>query len=153
MGQSIRRARSTGSDTTPGALRLHPHEQLVRRFCETRARFNTAERGDQITAPRAPDIAWHVPGRTPIAGEYRGKEAVLDYFASRGDTDQRSSQVAIQRLLADHEFVTVLAGGQAKIGGTVREWKTLGIHWIVANRIAECWLLPFDQGAFDEIWS
>jgi hypothetical protein len=92
------------------------------------------------------------PGRTPIAGEYRGKEAALDYLASRGDKDQQS-RVAIHRLLADHEFVMLLAGGQAKIGGTVRELKTLGIHWIVANRIAESWLLPFDQGAFDEIWS
>jgi hypothetical protein len=32
-------------------------------------------------------------------------------------------------VLADHEFVMLLAGGQAKIGGTVRKWKTLGIYW------------------------
>jgi hypothetical protein len=35
----------------------------------------------------------------------------------------------------------------------VREWETVGVYRIADGRIAECWLVPFDQGAFDEIWA
>ena len=31
----------------------------------------------------AEDIVWHVPGSSPIAGDYRGRDAVLDYFRTR----------------------------------------------------------------------
>jgi ketosteroid isomerase-like protein len=35
----------------------------------------------------AEDVVWHVPGTSPIAGDYRGREAVTGYWrerASRG---------------------------------------------------------------------
>ena len=31
----------------------------------------------------AEDIVWHVPGTSPIAGDYRGREAVMEYFRTR----------------------------------------------------------------------
>jgi hypothetical protein len=31
----------------------------------------------------AQDVIWHVPGTSPIAGEYRGREAVIGYFFLR----------------------------------------------------------------------
>ena len=99
------------------------------------------------------DIAWHVPGRNAIAGDYRGKEAVLDYFARRRDLALRSFRVEIRHVLADDELVVQLAGGRAEIAGETREWETVGVYRIADGRIAECWLIPFDQYEFDEIWS
>lgn len=31
------------------------------------------------------DVAWHVPGRNTIAGDYRGTDAVLAYCTRRGE--------------------------------------------------------------------
>jgi ketosteroid isomerase-like protein len=28
----------------------------------------------------ADDVVWHVPGTSPIAGDYRGRQAVIGYF-------------------------------------------------------------------------
>jgi ketosteroid isomerase-like protein len=48
--------------------------------------------------------------------------------------------------------VVQLAGGQAVRDGREVTWETVGVFRVYAGRIAECWLIPFDQAAFDEIW-
>ncbi len=48
--------------------------------------------------------------------------------------------------------VVQLAGGTALIGGQPRAWETVGVHRVAGGKIAACWLLPFNQNAFDEIW-
>src|SRR2546423_15587108 len=42
--------------------------------------------GGDLEAARellAEDVVWHVPGSSPIAGDYRGREAVIGYFRLR----------------------------------------------------------------------
>jgi hypothetical protein len=45
-----------------------------------------------------------------------------------------------------------LAAGSARFAGKPVAWETVGVYGIREDKIAECWLLPFDQHAFDEIW-
>jgi ketosteroid isomerase-like protein len=133
---------------------MHANEKLLRCFYEAQARFYEGETGaEAVEALLGDDIVWHVPGRNAIAGDYRGKQAVLDYFARRRDKAGGSLRVVIHRVLADDEFALQLAGGRAELRGAVREWETVGVYRIADGRIAECWLLPFDQREFDEIWS
>jgi ketosteroid isomerase-like protein len=102
----------------------------------------------------APDIAWHVPGRNDIAGDYRGFEAVLGYFARRRDLAQRSFRMHPgDVLVGDGDHVAVLTDGTAEIDGVERRWSTVGLYRLDGNRVAECWLLPLDPAAFDEIWT
>ena len=70
------------------------------------------------------DIAWTVPGRSPVAGQYHGIDEVLGYFARRRDLAAGTFRM---------HRADVLAGDGA--------------------RIAACWLLPLDPAAFDEAWS
>ena len=37
-------------------------------------------------------------------------------------------------------------------GGT-SAWEIVGVFRIADGKIAECWVLPYDQYSFDEIWS
>jgi hypothetical protein len=46
-----------------------------------------------------------------------------------------------------------LAGGRGLREGREVSWETVGVFRVVDGRIAECWLVPFDQAVFDEIWS
>ena len=39
--------------------------------------------GGQLGELLADDVVWHVPGTRPIAGDYRGPDAVLGYFRVR----------------------------------------------------------------------
>jgi hypothetical protein len=36
--------------------------------------------------------------------------------------------------------------------GNELSWETVGVFRVEDDRVAECWLVPFDQYAFDEIW-
>jgi ketosteroid isomerase-like protein len=133
---------------------VHPNETLVRDFYEVQGRYYTGEASaEAVEALLSDDIAWHVPGRNAIAGDYHGKREVLDYFRRRRDKARRSLRIMVRRTLADEEFVMQLAAGRVQLGGAVREWETVGVYRIADERIAECWLVPFDQYAFDEIWS
>jgi ketosteroid isomerase-like protein len=37
--------------------------------------------------------------------------------------------------------------------GEPSEWDTVAVFRIADGKIAECWVLPYDQYSFDEIWS
>jgi predicted SnoaL-like aldol condensation-catalyzing enzyme len=49
--------------------------------------------------------------------------------------------------------VVQLADGQLERDGQLRSWQTVGVFRIADGKIAECWLVPFDQYRFDELWS
>ena len=55
----------------------HPNVRTVREG------FEALDRGDMnwMTEHMADDIVWHVGGKSKVAGEHRGKEAVMDLFA------------------------------------------------------------------------
>jgi ketosteroid isomerase-like protein len=132
---------------------MHPSEKLIHDFHALQGRIYAGEaEADAVATLLTDDIIWHVPGRSAIAGEYRGRERVLEYFARRRDKAHGSLRIQVRHTLADDEFVMQLAGGSARFDGNPLAWETVGVYRIREGKIAECWLLPFDQHAFDEIW-
>jgi ketosteroid isomerase-like protein len=126
---------------------------VLERFYAIQRRFYAGEdAGADLRALLADDVVWHVPGRSAIAGEYRGLEQVLAYFAVRREIADKTFRITSRGALADSDRVVHFADGEALIGGELRRWRTVGIFNISDGLIAECWLLPFDQYQFDEIW-
>jgi ketosteroid isomerase-like protein len=99
------------------------------------------------------DVVWHVPGRSAIAGDYRGRDQVLRYFVTRRDLARATFRIVVRGVLADDERAVILAGGRVQRDGESSVWETVGVFRIVNGKIAECWVLPYDQYSFDEIWS
>jgi 2'-5' RNA ligase len=108
---------------------------------------------DELRAWLVDDVVWHVPGRSRIAGEHRGVDAVLSYFALRRRMTDETFRVSVHGAAAIGDRVVQLAGGSAARDGRPVHWETVGVFRVVAGRIAECWLVPFDLDAFDRIWS
>ena len=101
-----------------------------------------------------PDIEWHVPGRNAIAGDYRGVEQVMAYFARRRDHAARTFRMHPgDVLVGEGDRVAVLTDGSATIAGREERWSTVGLYRFAEGRIAGCWLLPLDPTAFDRIWA
>lgn len=100
------------------------------------------------------DIVWHVPGSSPIAGDYHGIDDVFGYFIRRRGIAGNTMQMHPGELLVgDGERVAAVTDGTATIGGVRRRWSTVGLYRIVDGRVAECWLLPLDPVTFDLAWS
>jgi hypothetical protein len=57
----------------------HPNEDLIRQG------YDAFGRGDMDTlrALFDPDIVWHAPGRSQLAGDHQGVDAVLGYSSTR----------------------------------------------------------------------
>jgi uncharacterized protein len=94
-----------------------------------------------------------VSGRSPIAGHYHGHQEVLGYFGARRAHAKATFRVLPRAILADDEQAVHLADGQLERDGQLRTSQTVGVFRIAGGKIAECWLVPFDQYLFDELWS
>lgn len=128
--------------------------EVVERFYALQRRFYAGEDvGAAMRELLAADVEWHVPGRSPIAGDHHGHDEVLAYFARRRDRAERTFRVTPVATLTEGERVVQLADGEALIAGKTRRWRTAGIYRVVDGRIAECRLVPFDLYEFDAIWS
>ena len=133
---------------------MHPNARLLEAFYQAQAAFYAG--GDDTATLRgllADDVAWHVPGRSRIAGHYHGHQEVLGYFAARRAHAKATFRVLPRAILADDQRAVQFADGRVELHGQVRAWQTVGVFRIAEGKIAECWLLPFDPYLFDEIWS
>jgi ketosteroid isomerase-like protein len=128
--------------------------RLLARLHEAQGAFYAGGPDEPLRAMLTDDVEWTVPGHNAIAGEYRGIDEVMAYFARRRDLAARSFRMHPGDLLTgDGDRVAVLTDGTATIGGVEHRWSTVGLYRLREGRVAACWLLPLDQAAFDVIWS
>jgi ketosteroid isomerase-like protein len=126
---------------------------LVRRFHGVQAAFYGGGPIEPLIGFLAEDIRWHVPGRNAIAGDYAGRDEVLAYFEHRRRLARATFRLSVRDVVAAGERVFQLVGGTVERSGERRSWETVGVLRVTRGRIHECWLLPFDQYVFDEVWS
>ena len=131
----------------------HPHAQLIRDFHDRQNRFYAGGEQGPVAAMLTDDVTWHVPGGSAIAGDYRGRDEVLRYFARRRELSDATFRIDVRGVLADDKRTVILAGGAVEHDDETSTWGTVSIFRLAEGRIAECWMVPHDQHAFDEIWS
>ena len=131
----------------------HPNARLILDFHDRQNRFYAGGEQEPAGALLAEDVVWHVPGRSALAGNHRGRDDVLRYFARRRELARATFRIAVRGVLADDERAVIFAGGEVRRDGGTSEWETVGVFRIVEGKIAECWVLPCDQYRFDEIWA
>jgi YbgC/YbaW family acyl-CoA thioester hydrolase len=101
----------------------------------------------------AEGVVWHVPGTSPIAGDYRGREAVAGYFRLRRELAGGSLHIATGNEAHHDEALVQLADGRASLGGREMVWRTAGVYRVAEGAIAEAWLVPLDLEYFDQAWA
>jgi hypothetical protein len=106
-----------------------------------------------VTELLAEDVIWHVPGTSPIAGEYCGREAVIGYFRRRRELAGGAIEISKEGEAHHSEALVQLADGRARLGGDDVVWRTAGVYRVTGGRIAEAWLVPLDSEHFDRVWS
>jgi 2'-5' RNA ligase len=127
---------------------------VVRRFHAMQASVYAGEAATGVLREiLSDDVVWHVPGASAVAGEHRGVDAVLGYLDKRRRMTDSTFRVTVHGAAMIAGRVVQLAGGRASRFGREVLWETVGVFRVADGRITECWLVPFDQAAFDEIWS
>jgi uncharacterized protein len=101
----------------------------------------------------AEDVIWHVPGHSPIAGDYRGRQAVVSYFRLRRELAGGEITIHKRGEVHHEQALAQLADGRAALGGEEVVWRTAGVYRVAGGRVAEAWLVPLDLKHFDRVWS
>jgi len=110
---------------------------------------------DPVLELLAPDIVWHVPGASPIAGSHRGLAQVVEYFEMRRHLADATMRMQPGEVVSEGDALAQFVTGTAVLDGEQVSWKTIGVYCadLERGRIREVWLIPLDSEVFDRIWT
>ncbi len=127
----------------------HPNAALIREAYDAFAGGDLS----RVLGVLADDVTWHVPGRSPLSGEHKGHQGVLDFFGRCQELSGGTLRVAADEILAEGDRVVVLSTVSAERHGQF--WSSPEIHvWRVADgRATEFREFQGDQQTEDEFWA
>jgi len=127
----------------------HPNATLVRKGYEAFAKGDVAA----LTQLFSEALVWHVPGRSPISGEYRGRDAVFALFARTAQLSGGTFRVDLHDVLANDEHTVALVRESASRQGKQLDSRETHIFHISNGKVTEFWGFSEDQRIQDEFWS
>src|SRR5262245_59854873 len=98
----------------------------------------------------ADDVVYHFPGRGPVAGSYRGPDAVLGLFVAFTGLFDGPTEMSSHDIVASEAHVVHLATYTGLRAGRRLRWNAVRLYHVDADRISEIWLMIGDVYAFDE---
>lgn len=102
----------------------------------------------------ADDVTYHIPGRNPTSGDYRGGEAVLDLWNRQKQLlGGRMYRVRTYDMAASDEHVIMLAEVTAQRDDVIYTYRTANVYRVVDGKIVEAWPYISDLYAFDAVYS
>jgi ketosteroid isomerase-like protein len=128
----------------------HPNEDLVR---EGFAAFGRGDMDALRNQYWTNDIRYHVPGRSPLAGDYEGPEQVIQAFARLFELTGGTFSFELHDVLANDEHVVALLSTRAeRAGKQLTDNLTTTFH-IRDGKVSEAWNQSTDLYAVDEFYS
>jgi predicted pyridoxine 5'-phosphate oxidase superfamily flavin-nucleotide-binding protein/ketosteroid isomerase-like protein len=149
----LRERRAPARPGATGGQPEHPNASLVRQFHDLQGAFYAGGPIEPLVELIGEDIRWHVPGRSGIAGDHRGRGPVLEYFKRRRELSRATFRLDVREIVASGDLVFQRVNGTVSHAGAPRSWQTAAVLRVADGQIRECWLLPADQDLFDEIWA
>lgn len=98
-------------------------------------------------------VVAHVPGRSPVAGRYAGRDAVAGYVGELAARSGGTLRFEVHAVLADDEHGAVLIRDQAERQGRALDMNNVHVWHGRTGSLAEIWIYPADLRAWDEFWS
>jgi uncharacterized protein len=148
IGIGLAVSRRGGSAAAGNALAARAFEE----FADRQSAMYAGGDAGAVRERLAPDIVWHVPGTSAIAGDHRGRDVVLEYFTRRRALAGGSMTITPRARLIFDDVVVQLADGAIERAGVVSTWRTAGIYRMRDDLVAEAWLIPLDSAMFETIW-
>ncbi|MGH9263937.1 MAG: nuclear transport factor 2 family protein [Acidimicrobiales bacterium] len=101
----------------------------------------------------ADDVKAHVPGRSPVAGDYDGKAAVGGYVAKLGELSGGTLRFEPHDVTASEAHGVGLVRDLAERDGKTLAMNNVHVWHFASGRLAEIWVFPGDLYAWDDFWS
>ena len=98
-------------------------------------------------------ISWHVPGHSPLSGDYTGHQQVGAFFQRTMELSGGAFGIDIQNVLADDDLVVVLATVNAQRGGVSASFSEVHIWRVRDGKAFEFREYQGDEQREDRFWS
>lgn len=99
------------------------------------------------------NVTYWFPGRSPMAGEIHGRDAVIDLLErQRAYLGGKSYTVTPERMVADGDHVLFMATATAVTPTAVVSWRAINAYVVRQGAVAECRVYVHDLYAFDAFW-
>ena len=123
----------------------HPNATAYRRAADA---FRSGDR-DSLAAVIAADVVWHVPGTHPMAGDIRGRDALMAWLAEVRD---KGFWLIEHDVLGNDEHVCALSVMGARREGIDVQTRVVSIFHYRDGQQLERWFHPVDAAAWDQIF-
>jgi ketosteroid isomerase-like protein len=115
--------------------------------------FNSGDL-DTLTEIFDESAVWHLPGRSAMANDYQGSEAILTYFGRLGQETEGTFQAELQTLLSDDDDRVVgIQRSTAERDGKHLDVGNCIVFQLEDGRITDGREHFHDLYAWDEFWS
>jgi len=127
----------------------HPNVELLRKGYAAYSSGDIEVLNDLF----ADDILWHVAGRSPLAGDYKGRDQVFGFFGKLMELSDGTAKIEVHDLLANDDHAVALVTGTATRNGASFTGQDVHTFHVRDGKVVEFWDSPVDQYAADEFWS
>ncbi len=123
--------------------------ELIRRGYEA---FNS---GDMTALAELIDegVRWHSPGRSPVAGDYEGRDATFAYFGRLAQETGGTFRAQLRDVVAGEELVIGLHHNHAERDGRTLDVDISLVFRLRNGKVVEAWEYYDDLYSWDEFWS
>jgi uncharacterized protein len=101
----------------------------------------------------AEDCVWHVPGRGQLAGDKKGRKAIVEYYGQLGVLSEGTIKVELHDLFGNDEHVVGLHRASAQRGDKSFDTTVVIVFHVRGGRVSEAWEHPFNMYEQDEVFS
>ena len=127
----------------------HPNVELLRKGYAAYSSGDIAVLNDLF----ADDVLWHIAGRSQIAGDYKGRDAVFGFFGKLMELSDGTTAIDVHDILANDEHGVALVTGTGTRNGKSFSGQDVHTFHFRDGKVVEFWDSPLDQYEADDFWS
>jgi uncharacterized protein len=126
----------------------HPNEDRIRKGYEAFSKGNLPALDEFF----AEDILWHVGGRNPFSGDYKGRQEVYGFFAKLIEASGGTFKLDVHDILANDHHGVAMVYSQAQREGKTLADNTIHVFELEDGMVKEFWGYPSDMYTADDFW-
>jgi ketosteroid isomerase-like protein len=134
----------------PATITVHKNVETTRRGYQA---FNSGDMA-ALTELFHEQASWHVPGHSPMAGDFVGRDAVFAYFGRLAQETGGTLRAVLEHLCADEEGrVVAIQRDTAQRGSRHLDISTCIVFEFKDGRVVSGTEYPYDLHAIEAFWS